>query len=275
MNEFALDQFSLLSVFFGATLAMILFIEIGFRFGIYQKANSVKAQASQVRAIMGALLGLLAFMLAFTFASAQNHFETRIQGMVDETTIAGTAFMQADLLEEPRRTQAKRLLFLYISERLEMDQLSKANHAEGLLKLVKNAENIQDKLWDLAKGSTENTQDPTVQIASSDAFASTVIELTNIQARRIQAALVNRIPQVIWATLFFTALLSMVVMGYQAGLTGKRSPMATLTLAIAFSSVMMLITDLDRPKMTMFDIDDQVVVSLKDRMERDLAAGSE
>ena len=65
----------------------------------------------------------------------------------------------------------------------------------------------------------------------------------------------------------------MIVMGYQAGLTGKRSPLATLTLAIAFASVMMLITDLDRPKMTMFDINDQVVVSLKDRMEQNLAAG--
>ena len=261
MNEFALDQFSLLSVFFGATLAMILFIEIGFRFGIYQKASSVKAQTSQVRAIMGAVLGLLAFMLAFTFASAQNHFETRIQGMVDESSIAGTAFMQADLLDEPGRTEAKKLLFQYISERLEMSRLRHAGRTDDVSKLIKNAENIQSKLWDLAKGSTD------------DAFATSVIELTSIQAKRIHAALINRIPQIIWATLFFTALLAMIVMGYQAGLTGKRSPLATLTLAIAFASVMMLITDLDRPKMTMFDINDQVVVSLKDRMEQNLAAG--
>jgi hypothetical protein len=261
MSDFILDQYSLFAVFVGATLGMVLFIEIGFRFGSYQKANSVKAQASQVRAIMGAVLGLLAFMLAFTFASAQNHFETRIQGMVDETSIAGTAFMQADLLEEPSRTEAKKLLFQYVSERLEMGKLRQAGRTEGVLELIKNAENIQSKLWDLAKGATD------------DAFATSVIELTSIQAKRIHAALINRIPQVIWATLFFTALLSMIVMGYQAGLTGKRSPMATLTLAIAFSSVIILITDLDRPKMTMFDINDQVVVSLKDRMERDLAAG--
>ncbi len=102
-----------------------------------------------------------------------------------------------------------------------------------------------------------------------------MIDLTNAQAKRIQAALINRIPEIIWATLFFTALLSMIVVGYQAGLTGNRSPMATLTMAIAFSSVMMLITDLDRPKMTVFDINDQMVVNLKDRMEQDLDSNAE
>ena len=43
--------------------------------------------------------------------------------------------------------------------------------------------------------------------------------------------------------------LSMIIMGYQAGLTDRRSPLATLTLAVAFSSVIVLIADLDRPVM--------------------------
>ena len=219
---------------------------------------------------MGAVLGLLAFMLAFTFASAQTHFETRIQGMVDETGIAGTTFMQADLLEEPRRTRAKILLHQYISERLEIEELSAQGRMDAVVDLVRNAENIQVQLWNLAKGPHEGVQGSTVQDAGNETFRASVIELTNIQSRRIQASLINRIPLAIWATLYLTALLSMVVMGYQAGLTGKRSPVATLTLAIAFSSVLMLIIDLDRPKMTMFEINDQVVVSLQARMEQDL-----
>ena len=62
---------------------------------------------------MGAGLGLLAFMLAFTFSTAQSHFEARTQNLAEEARIARNAFMQADLLTEPRRTQARRLLAEY------------------------------------------------------------------------------------------------------------------------------------------------------------------
>ena len=40
----------------------------------------------------------------------------------------------------------------------------------------------------------------------------------------------NRIPLTIWITLYLMAILSMVIMGYQAGLTDRRSPVATITM---------------------------------------------
>ena len=82
-----------------------------------------------------------------------------------------------------------------------------------------------------------------------------------------QAALFNRISPVIWITLFLMSLLSMIVMGYQAGLTGTRSGLATWTLAITFSAVMTLITDLDRPNMTLFQLNQELMVELENRMQ--------
>jgi hypothetical protein len=63
-------------------------------------------------------------------------------------------------------------------------------------------------------------------------------------------------------TLYFTAVISMVVVGYQAGLTEKRSPVATFSLALAFSAVMMLIMDLDRPLQSLFALDVAVMEQL-------------
>ena len=60
-------------------------------------------------------------------------------------------------------------------------------------------------------------------------------------------------------------------MGYQAGLVGKRSPFATVSLAFIFAVVMMLITDLDRPFMSLFDISDEVVQNTVRRMDSLLA----
>jgi len=105
--------FDLIPIWFlliGTVGLMVLFIEFGFRLGRKAQATAKKAQTSQVRAIMGAGLGLLAFMLAFTFSTAQSHFEARVQSLAEEARIARNAFMQADMMKEPERTQAKQLL---------------------------------------------------------------------------------------------------------------------------------------------------------------------
>jgi len=80
----------------------------------------------------------------------------------------------------------------------------------------------------------------------------------------------NRIPIIVWLILFFTAIMAMLVMGYQAGLTGKRTPVATVSLAIVISAVMVLITDLDRPRMSLFEINNQLMINLQGKMEQKL-----
>ena len=95
------DRIPILVLLAGTILAMVLFIEYGFRLGNKAQSRAKKAQTSQVRAIMGAGLGLLAFMLAFTFGTAQSHFEARVQSLAEEARIARNAYMQADLLPEP------------------------------------------------------------------------------------------------------------------------------------------------------------------------------
>ena len=89
----------------------------------------------------------------------------------------------------------------------------------------------------------------------NDELINSVLRLMDMQTLRVQAALVNRIPVIIWLTLYFTALMSMIVVGYQAGLTKKRSPVATFSLVLAFSAVMALIMDLDRPLQSLFSLD--------------------
>ena len=56
---------------------------------------------------------------------------------------------------------------------------------------------------------------------------------------------------------------------YQAGLTGTRSSLATWTLAVTFAVVMILVTDLDRPNMSLFNMNGQLMVELQHRMTED------
>jgi hypothetical protein len=226
-----------------------------------------------VRAIMGAGLGLLAFMLAFTFSTAQTHFEARVQTLVEEARIVRNVFIRANLLKEPIRTEAKTLLKEYVDLRRESTTTSDLSAEEELAMLLERAEQIQHRLMSLAiktdkAGEDAGENDGSLNLDSP--FAASVLLLTDIHYTRLHSVVMNRIPLTIWMTLYLMAVLSMTIMGYQAGLTDKRRPVATITLAIAFSAVIILITDLDRPIMSFFDINDQLLVDLYEYMEADL-----
>lgn len=254
-----------------ATIAiMVLFIELGFMLGKNAQAGAKKAQTSQVRAIMGAGLGLLAFMLAFTFSTAQSHFEVRVQSLAEEARIARNAFMQADLLVEPGRTQAKQWLKDYVGIRSGQLDISDLDVKQTLAEMIRVSEKIQDDLWSLAASNRGNKTENAADADQNSLFMESVLALTDIHYTRLHSAVMNRIPLTIWMTLYLMAILSMIIMGYQAGLTDRRSPIATITLAVAFSAVIILITDLDRPVMSFFDINRQLLIDLHEDMKADL-----
>lgn len=254
----------------GTVLIMVVFIELGFQLGKNDQTKAKKAQTSQVRAIMGAGLGLLAFMLAFTFSTAQSHFEARVQNLAEEARIARNAFLQADLLSEPSRSEAKALLKDYVTIRSELSSRDDEGPEKRVKVLLTKSEQIQKQLWLIAAQGTRMAKDEKQEDKESALFMTSVLALTDIHYTRVHAAVMNRIPLTIWITLYLMAILSMIIMGYQAGLTERRSPVATLTLAVAFSAVIILITDLDRPIMSFFDINMQLLVDLREDMEEDL-----
>jgi len=267
MNAQSFDSYSIAGLFVVTVLIMIAFIEIGFRLGARAAGKAVKLQAAQVRAIMGAALGLGAFMLAFSFAISQSHFEVRVQSMVEEARLARNAFLQAGFLREPYRLEARQILRQYIEDRIRVDTLAREHKAEEIFALVEKSEQMQAKLWQLAVASQSKGRQPGRATPEREPFMGLVTGLIDIHAARLQAAVMNRISSVIWAALYLTSVMSMLIMGFQAGLTGRRSPVATYTLAVAFSVVMMLITDLDRPLMSLFKVDNQVMVRLLEQME--------
>ena len=262
MNNHFFDQLAIEWLFLLTIVVMMLMLELGFRCGLRRQSRRVKAQTAQVRALMGATLGLLAFMLAFTFSAAQTHFENRVQLQIDESILAKNAFMQADLTAEPARTRIRELLLEFVEGRVQLIDFVRQKREQELFQGLKRAEEIHLELWALGLRSHQPQGTEGFGGTANDALIGSVLRLMDMQTQRVQAALVNRVPVVIWLTLYFTALVSMVVVGYQAGLTEKRSPVATISLALAFSAVMVLIMDLDRPLQSLFELDVSVMEQL-------------
>jgi len=262
----AMDNIPLLLLMVIFVLFMVGFIEIGFRVGRSHQSKPHKAQMAQVRAIMGASLGLLAFMLAFSFSMAQKHFEARAQAYMLEISAIDSAYRGADLLDGDAPVIAKDILQRFATLRLKTAKAARAADIEGVFQMIRESESMHDRLWKLAEAAMSGAGEG----ADTGIFAQSVLAMINAHDARIQATLFNRISPVVWITLFLMALMSMIVMGYQAGLTGTRSSLATWTLAITFSAVMALVTDLDRPNMSLFQLNQQLMVELESRMVEDM-----
>lgn len=260
MNPF--DELSLPAIPVLFIVLQVAFIEIGYRYGRRRKGGGYKAQMAQVRAIMGASLGLLAFMLAFSFSIAQQHFEERSRAYMMEVSAIDTAFRGTALLDDSRRVLAQDLLGKFTKLRLATVEAVRASDTEAVVAMIRESERIHDLLWDVAVTSKEGA----AAGESNGLFAQSVLAMIAAHDARLQASLFNRISPVIWITLCIMAVLAMIVTGYQAGLTGTRSGLATWTLAVIFASVMTLIVDLDRPSMTLFQLNQQLMVELEDRL---------
>jgi hypothetical protein len=75
------------------------------------------------------------------------------------------------------------------------------------------------------------------------------------------------IPAPIWYVLYVITILSMVTVGYQAGLAGKSSLKVGIVLALTFSAVVFLIADLDRPVEGSLGVSQQPMLDLQKMMQ--------
>ena len=239
------------------TIAVCLVaVELGYRFAAYRQRHSAEEKESPVSGMVGATLGLLAFMLAFTFGLAGSRFEDRRQVVLSEANAIGTTYLRAAMLPEPMRTETQALLREYVDVRLEAVQSGKVNHA------LSKSEELHNSLWAQAVAATEKDRTPITGL-----FVVSLNEVIDLHAKRVMAGLRSRVPGVIWIVLFVLAILAMVMMGYHSGLVHSRRSIAVIALVIGFSSVLYLIADLDRPGQGTLRVSQQSMIDLRQSMK--------
>ena len=105
--------------------------------------------ADEVLTLQGAVLGLLALMIAFTFAMALSRFEGRRDAMLNEANAIGTTALRARLFPEPHSTETLKLLREYVQVRLDITQ--RVPTPEEFSAAVSRSSEIHEALWQQAK----------------------------------------------------------------------------------------------------------------------------
>lgn len=251
--------------FVALTLALVYTaVECGVRLGRYRRQVSEAEKEATIGPIVGATMGLLAFMLAFTFGLAASRFDARRKVLVDEANAVGTAYLRAGFLEAARRDDARAMLRRYVDGRLAILETG------DFERLRTESAEIHAGLWRQVEAAAAG--DP--RSVPIGLFTSAVNDVIDIHSTRWLVAVQGRIPTVLWFTLYLSAGCSMFVLGYHVGLSNSRRSLSVAALAVAFTSVLLLIADLDRPREGVIQVNQQAFLDLRDAWAQDAATAA-
>src|SRR5215471_16210452 len=82
----------------GLFISMLVFLEVGRRLGVRRLAERGSADSAGVGVVDGAVYGLLALLIGFTFSGAADRFDRRRQLIAEEKNAAATAWLRVSLL---------------------------------------------------------------------------------------------------------------------------------------------------------------------------------
>ncbi|MGD9646319.1 MAG: hypothetical protein AB7U73_11460 [Pirellulales bacterium] len=247
-----LDALPLWALFTLTIVGVGIAVEIGYHVGRFRWTRAPEAEAPVV-SMVAAMLGLLAFMLAFTFGFAAARYDDRKRTILEEANAIGTTYLRAGMLSEPQRSEVRQLLRKYVDVRLE------ATRPGELAGALASSTELQQQLWDQATLVAKD--DPRSVV--NGLFIQSLNQVIDLHSVRLMLGVRSRLPVTIWGALFLVGGSSMLTVGYQEGLSGKRRSPASLGLVVAFSVVLWLIVDLDRPLGGLIQTSQQALIDLQ------------
>lgn len=251
-----LDDFPLLILFIVTLLIVSLSYEGGFRAGRWRSRRREPEQEVVVRSMVGGMLGLLTFVLAFTFWIAATHYDAVRQSILAQANAIRTAYLRADLIPEPYRTESRALLREYVDIRLE------AYQSGNFEPLFPRSEELHSRLWSQAVAAKEKTSSPIF----SGYFIQSLNDVIGLHTRQLMVRQEFRIPNAIWIVIYVIMPLAAASIGCHGGLTGRGRPLVAVAFVLIISVVMVLIVDIDHPQRGSLKVSQQALVDLRDTM---------
>jgi hypothetical protein len=211
---------------------------VGALVGRYLRRQSVHYREG-IGALQGALLGLVALILAFGLSLAVGRYQDRRADVVNDANTIGTAYLRAQTLAEPQRSRSLTLLRRYndLAIRLTYEVPGSAE----LRATAADQGRLQQLLWRLggeALNARPRDSAPRLYIDSLNAM----IDQNGVRI----AGLHNRVPNaVLWLELIAAALALGLLSLYISVLGRGLAPIVIAAVVLSF--VVLVTFDLDRP----------------------------
>jgi hypothetical protein len=214
--------------------------------------------------LQGALLGLVALILAFGLSLALGRYQDRRAHVVDDANTIGTAYLRAQTIAEPQRTPSLALLRRYNDLAIRLTY--EIPGSDAVDRTTAEQGRIQRGLWRLAGEALNDEPLATAPRLYVDSLNAMIDQ----QTVRI-SGLNNRVPDaVLWLELIAAAAALFLLAAYLSML-GKH--VVSVFVAAALVSLLVLVTfDLDRPTRGLIKVPAGPLLALRETMSLPPAA---
>jgi hypothetical protein len=230
----------------GLLIALVCSLEAGYRLGRRAVRSGEDSGGGQIGAIQGALLGLLGLLLGFSFAGAASRFLERQDLIVEEANAIGTAYLRADLLDEPHGGHMRKALAEYVRHRLDATKSLAAGLSPDTAAQVNE---FHTRLWNAARDGVVDKPEATLAVLNP------VNEVIDLHSTRVAAGR-KHLPALVLGLLIGCSLLAIAVIGYGCGISGRRSLSMTVPLAVLIAATLWTTIDLDHPRAGLIRLSD-------------------
>ena len=248
----------------GLFAGLLLFQELGRRIGVRELERNPAGRGG-AGVVEGAVFGLLALLIGFTFSSAATRFDGRRQLIVQEVNAIGTAWLRIDLLPEASQPAIRDGFRRYLDARLaaygKFPDMSAANVEFA------NATRAQQDIWARVVAASAASVAP-----DGDRVRVLIIPALNdmfdIAQARLLAMQMHPHP-VIWVMLATMALAGALLAGYGMANGQARNWVYMIGFAGTIAVASYVIMDLEFPRLGLIRVNsfDQALVDVRASMK--------
>ena len=205
---------------------------------VASRSTILRESPEDFSVIQTATLTLLGLIIGFTFSMALNRYDQRKNLEEEEANAIGTAYLRADLIDEPGAARLRDVLKRYTAERLGNYT---TRDAATLRAIEDRTAKLQNDMWKIVRDGAAAQPNPLRALA-----VASINDVINSQGYT-QAAWWNRIPHGAWILMGLLAVCANVLVGL--GAKGTSAPLRiTIVFPLIISAVFFLVADIDAPR---------------------------
>jgi hypothetical protein len=213
----------------------IIIVYAGVLIGYLRYNSGVREPEVPISTSVAAILGLLAFMLGFTFSLTWTRFAYRNSLVIQQAQAIETCYLRTSFLPEKQKQDIRKMLKEYLAILLGLPT------TKNLEITIARIDELHLLMWNETASLVQEDIDSELR----SIFISGMNEMIKLSVERKTLGLVIVILDIVWASLLVLAAMSMFAFGYLYGVHGIYKAFVIPFLPVAFCMVIVLIADLN------------------------------
>jgi hypothetical protein len=233
--------------------------EAGFWVGRRAAARSHPKAFDNAMNWQGAVLGLAALLIGFTFSMAVTRFDARKEVLIAEATAVGTAYNRTFLLDAEAGGAVRQLIRRYVDLRIALYDVAADSVRADVFERA--GADLRAQIW--SRLAAAGRAEPRSVVAGL-ALQSATDVFERADERRFAREM--PVPPTVFIVVILVSAIAIASIGYTLGLAGARMSFGMLVIPLLVAGVIMLVIDIAHPSLGVVRIPDLPMLRLRDSL---------